>query len=361
MPRGTEIVLHLKDDAQALSASRTRSSASCAPTPTTSCSRSSSPTTRARPRQINAASALWQRSKSELKPEDYTQAYRTHRRRLRRARADAALQGRGPAVLRGAAVRAVAAGRSTCSIPSRKGRVKLYVRRVYITDDADLLPPYLRFVRGVIDSEDLPLNISREMLQNNPQVAQIRKAVDGPRHRRAGEPRRQGRRRPSTRSGRRSAASSRRASTRTTSGATSCWRWRASRPPRTAALALAQGLRRRPEAQPDRDLLSGRRQPRAAEVAVPKLEAARARGVEVLLLTDPVDAFWTSMPLGFEGKPLKSLSQGDVDFGLDPAARRQADGASRRASRAPSTTPSSSRPSRTRWASGSPTCAPRSA
>ena len=50
----------------------------------------------------------------------------------------------------------------------------------------------------------------------------------------------------------------------------------------------------------------------------PKLEAARARGIEVLLLADPVDAFWTSMPLGFEGKPLKSLSQGDVDFGLVP-------------------------------------------
>jgi molecular chaperone HtpG len=50
----------------------------------------------------------------------------------------------------------------------------------------------------------------------------------------------------------------------------------------------------------------------------PKLEAARARGVEVLLLTDPVDAFWTSMQLGFDGKPLKSLSQGDVDFGLVP-------------------------------------------
>ncbi len=50
----------------------------------------------------------------------------------------------------------------------------------------------------------------------------------------------------------------------------------------------------------------------------PKLEAARARGVEVLLLTDPIDAFWTSMPQEFEGKPLRSLSQGDVDFGLVP-------------------------------------------
>ena len=52
--------------------------------------------------------------------------------------------------------------------------------------------------------------------------------------------------------------------------------------------------------------------------ANPKLEAARARGVEVLLLSDPVDAFWTMMPMEFDGKPLKSLSQGDVDFGLVP-------------------------------------------
>ena len=50
----------------------------------------------------------------------------------------------------------------------------------------------------------------------------------------------------------------------------------------------------------------------------PKLEAARARGIEVLLLTDPIDAFWTMMPQEFEGKPLKSLSQGDVDFALVP-------------------------------------------
>ena len=50
----------------------------------------------------------------------------------------------------------------------------------------------------------------------------------------------------------------------------------------------------------------------------PKLEAARARGIEVVLLTDPVDAFWTSLHLGYAGKPLKSLSHGEVNFGLVP-------------------------------------------
>ena len=57
----------------------------------------------------------------------------------------------------------------------------------------------------------------------------------------------------------------------------------------------------------------------------PKLESATARGIEVLLLTDPVDAFWTSAPLDFGGKPLKSLSQGDVDFSLIPLVDDKAD------------------------------------
>src|SRR5206468_5411042 len=59
----------------------------------------------------------------------------------------------------------------------------------------------------------------------------------------------------------------------------------------------------------------------------PKLEAARARGVEVLLLSDPVDAFWTMMPSDFDGKPLKSLSRGEVDFSLVPLTDEKKDDA----------------------------------
>ena len=129
------------------------------------------------PRQINAASAIWQRPKSELKAEDYTAAYR-------------AIAGAfdEPATT----LHYKAEGRQSYAVllfvpsikpfdldPDRKDQVKLYVRRVFITDDAGLLPSYLRFVRGVIDSEDMPLNISREMLQNNPHVEHIRKAVTG--------------------------------------------------------------------------------------------------------------------------------------------------------------------------------------
>src|SRR5437667_3921570 len=130
------------------------------------------------PRQINSASALWQRPKSELSAEDYKQAYQ-----------QIAAAFDEPAMT----LHYKAEGRQSYAVllfvpstppfdlfdPSRKGRAKLYVRRVYITDDADLLPSYLRFMRGVVDSEDLPLNISREMLQNNPQVAQMRKALTG--------------------------------------------------------------------------------------------------------------------------------------------------------------------------------------
>lgn len=266
------------------------------------------------PRQINSASALWQRSKSELTADDYKKAYQ----QIASAFDDPAMTLHYRAEGRYSyAVLLFAPSTKPFDLfePNRKGRVKLYVRRVFITDDADLLPGYLRFIRGVVDSEDLPLNISREMLQNNPQLAQIRKAV----------------------------------ATRVVSELESL----AEKDPENFAkiwdafgavlkegiyedferreklLALSRFTTTSGEKRSLKQVIADFK-PNQTEIyylvgdsierlkSNPRLEAATARGIEVLLLSDPVDAFWTSMPSEFEGKPLKSLSQGDLNLDLIP-------------------------------------------
>ena len=263
-------------------------------------------------RQINEASALWQRPKSEIQPDDYKKAYQM----LAGSFDEPALT-----------LHYKAEGRSEYAVllfapssrpfdlfgPERKGHVKLYVRRVYITDDAELLPPYLRFVRGVIDSEDLPLNISREMLQVNPQLAQIRKAVSGrlltelgtlasndpPRYAKLweafGAVLKEGIYEDAER--REQLLGLARFGTTKETGLRSLQDYVADMKPGQSAVYYLVG--------DSLDRLKSN----------PKLEAARAREIEVLLLTDPVDAFWTALGLSFADKPLKSLSQGDVDFG----------------------------------------------
>jgi molecular chaperone HtpG len=274
------------------------------------------------PRQINKASAIWQRPKSELTPEDYTQAYHA----LGVAFDDPAMtihyraEGRlSYAVLLFAPTRAP----YDLFDPLRKGHVKLYVRRVYITDDAALLPSYLRFIRGVVDSEDLPLNISREMLQNNPQVAQMRKALTGrvltELETLAKEEK------PETygkiweafgaviKEGlyedheRREQLLDLARFTTTTGTLRSLKQYVADLKPNQTEIYYLAG--------DNLDRLKSN----------PKLEAARARGIEVLLLTDPIDSFWTMGQADYEGKPLKSLSQGEVNFDLVPVLEQPKD------------------------------------
>ncbi|MET3282289.1 HSP90 family molecular chaperone [Bradyrhizobium japonicum] len=173
--RGTEIVLHLKDDAKKYLETYEIERIVGAYSDNILFPIELVPE-EGEPRQINSASALWQRSKSELSAEDYKKAYQ----QIASAFDDPAMTLHYRAEGRYSyAVLLFAPSTKPFDLfePSRKGRVRLYVRRVFITDDADLLPGYLRFIRGVVDSEDLPLNISREMLQNNPQLVQIRKAV----------------------------------------------------------------------------------------------------------------------------------------------------------------------------------------
>jgi molecular chaperone HtpG len=266
------------------------------------------------PRQINSASALWQRSKSELKPEDYTQAYKAIAGAFDEPAMTLHYRAEGR---QSYAVLLFAPSTKPFDLfePTRKGHVKLYVRRVFIADDADLLPAWLRFIRGVVDSEDLPLNLSREMLQNNPQLTQIRKAVTG---RVVGELETLNEKEPEA----------------------FAKIWDAFGPVikegiyedyerREKLLALSRFTTTAGEKRSLRQYVENLKTNQTEVYYLvgdsierlksnPKLESAAARGIEVLLLTDPVDAFWTSMPLDFGGKPLKSLSQGDVDFGLIP-------------------------------------------
>ena len=273
-------------------------------------------------RQINKASALWQRSKSELTADDYKEAYRT----ICNAYDEPALT-----------LHYKAEGRQSYAVmlfvpsmrpfdlydPHYKSGLKLYVRRVFISDNASLLPSYLRFVNGIVDSEDLPLNISREMLQNNVQLAQIRKAITG-------------------------RVISELAKTAENENETYLKIWE------NFGATIKEGLyedrERKDEILPlirftttKGDTLRSLKE-YVADVkenqteiyylvgesiarlkANPKLEAAKARGVEVLLLTDHVDAFWTSAMMDFEGKKFTSLSQGNVDLSLIPLLEDEAE------------------------------------
>ena len=199
--------------------------------------------------------------------------------------------------------------------PERRGRQKLYVKRVYIADDAQLLPPYLRFVRGVIDSEDMPLNLSREMLQHNPQVTAIRKAVTN-----------------------KVLNELKKCSETDSETFTKIWevfgpvikeglyedmehrdqlfefaKFRTTKSPSVTLKDYVAGLK---ENQTAIYYLAGEDAVKAA--ASPQLEGYKARDVEVLLFTDPVDSFWVRTAMGFDGKPFKSVTQGAADLDLIP-------------------------------------------
>jgi len=126
---------------------------------------------------LNSASALWTRSKGEVTPEQSTEFYR----QVAHAYDEPwlTLHYRAEGVIEYTSLLFVPGTKPFDLFdPARKHAVRLYVRRVFVTDDcAELIPAYLRFLKGVIDSEDLPLNISRETLQANPLIAKIRQGV----------------------------------------------------------------------------------------------------------------------------------------------------------------------------------------
>jgi molecular chaperone HtpG len=266
------------------------------------------------PKQVNTANAIWTRAKGDVTAEQHKEFFG----HISGSYSDPALT-----------IHYRAEGRHEYTVllyvpgerpfdlydPERKGRQKLYVKRVYIADDANLLPAYLRFVRGIIDSEDMPLNLSREMLQNNPQVAAIRKAVTN----------------------------------RVLSELKKCADndavtfkkiWDVFGPVikeglyedfehREQLFEIARFRTTNSESVTLKDYVAGLKENQTAiyylagedaakSAASPQLEGYRARDIEVLLFTDPVDSFWVRTAMGFDGKPFKSITQGAADLDLIP-------------------------------------------
>ena len=203
--------------------------------------------------------------------------------------------------------------------PKRRHRVKLYVKRVYITDDCEaLVPPYLRFLRGLVDSEDLPLNVSREMLQKSPMVERIRaglvKRVLGELGKKAAkEAGEYGRFWDSfgavLKEGIYEDAAHR-------DKLIELARFHSTAS--DGRVSLADYVDGMGESQEAIFYITG--DDAAALRKSPHLEGFRARGVDVLLLTDPVDEFWIPAVGTYKEKPFRSVTRAGADLDKIPLA-----------------------------------------
>jgi len=279
--------------------------------------------------QINEAAALWTRPKSEISKEQYQEFYR-----------HVAHGFDEPWMTLHNKAEGVVTYTNLLFIPSRppfdlfdparRHGVKLYVRKVFITDECEgLVPGWLRFLKGVVDSEDLPLNVSRELLQANPVVARISKALV-----------------------KRVLAELKKKAEKDPEAYTEFWSafgqvikegiyedherrdelLKLARFKSTAVdgiTSLDDYIARMKEGQNEIFLITGDNA--ATMKQSPQLEAFRARGVEVLLLDDPVDEFWTMSADAYEGKSFASVSRGDIDLstigGEEAEAEKEKDAA----------------------------------
>ena len=261
---------------------------------------------------INTASAIWARPKSEITEEQYKEFYHHVGHAFDEPWLTIHYKAEGKVEYSGLLFVPTQRPYDLFD-PARQHRVKLYVKRIFITDEAEgLVPGYLRFVRGVVDSEDLPLNISREMLQNSPLMAHMRQAVT---RRVLTELKKKAEKKadeyatfwenfgPVVKEGLYEDAERREellALTRFRSTTEEGW------------VSFADYVGRMQENQTAIYYITG--DDIEAMKASPQLEGYRARGIEVLLLGDPVDDFWLSAIMDFDGKPLKSATQGASDL-----------------------------------------------
>ena len=274
---------------------------------------------------VNAASALWSRPKKDITDEQYKEFYH----HVGHAFDDPwlTLHWRAEGKLEYTTLLFVPSVKPLDLFhPDRKHGVKLYVKRVFIMDQCDgLVPQWLRFLRGLVDSEDMPLNVSREMLQSNPMLTRIRSALV---KRVLGDLGKKAEKEPAEY-----------AAFWANFGAVlkegiyedATYRDQILKISRfhsthgDALVSLDDYVGRMKDGQQAiyyiiGDELAGLRRS-------PQLEGFKARGVEVLLLADPVDEFWISGVGAYEEKPFKSATRAGADLGDIPLEDKDADAA----------------------------------
>ncbi len=261
---------------------------------------------------VNTGSALWTKNKAEITDEQYNEFYHHISRNFDTPWMRLHFKAEGSIEYTGLLFIPSEAPYDLFQ-PDRQQSLKLYVNRVFISDKVDdLMPAYLRFVKGIIDSADLPLNISREMLQQNALIAKIR---SGTVSRILKELKKRSEdyddymkfwknfgmafkegiyEDPANRV--EIAELSRFYSTNSTEKLTS----------------LDEYISRVNEGQTNIYYITGDDVPTLRNN--PQLEAFKEKGLEVLLLTDPIDEFWVQTLTNFKGYPLKHVSQADVDL-----------------------------------------------
>ena len=278
--------------------------------------------------RINDASALWTRPRGQIKDEQYKEFYH----HVAHANDDpwATLHFRAEGVIEYSGLLYIPTARPfNIFHPDRKNLVKLYVKRVFITDNCEeLLPSWLRFLRGVVDSEDLDLNVSREMLQNNPIVAKIRKGLIT---RVLNELKKRATKEPDSYAGFWEAfgpliKEGLYESFENRSDLLSIFRCHSTHG--EGLVSLPDYTKRMKKGQDAIYYITGENLETLRKS--PQIEGFQARGVEVLLLADPIDDFWLPAVGKFEETSFKSVTQGGTDLSDIEAASSKTNASSKK-------------------------------
>jgi molecular chaperone HtpG len=271
------------------------------------------------PETLNSMKALWARSRDEVSDDEYHELYKHISHDWREPLETIRLQAEGTFEYQSLLFIPAHAPHDLFTRDFKRG-VQLYVKRVFIMDDCEeLLPPYLRFVKGVVDAQDLSLNVSREILQQDRHIRMMQRRLtkkvlstvkeimtkDADRYatlwREFGTVLKEGL---VTDSENRDALLAV-ASFTTTHG--------------DEPTTLAQYVERMKDGQEDIYYLTG--ESRQSIENSPHMEAFRAKGIEVLLLTDAVDEVWVDAVGEYEGKKLRSVAKGEIDLDAEEAEK----------------------------------------